>query len=446
MANKSKRNYGAFINDDSESKVYEASLPLTSLIGFHDSDNVTNDYLFGPVNDENVENLMLGIKEDDFEGTILVWKLDGENTGKYMIYSGHRRAKAMELLGKDNIRCSVYDYPDDEIVRRKKFLRANIHSRSSAKAGTGDIYIARQMKYLEDIYIAEGITKKEEIRDRTAKEFNLSRNNVWRYKALLKATDVLLDAEKKGLIPLAQAASLALFEEKDQNLVVDAVTKASDSGNPLSRDELEKLLKEIKKTRKEQIVHGGLFGEDSIWDNEDDFITNIENDAKISDIISSALSGKMLYGELLENRQPENQGSDNRDAFIDNKKKEEKPKFTVYDKYNLRMQSLWNDVDHGKLETLSVDEVQNLMEQNKRLQEKLKSAYLYSELSSGLYHGIGYGSEEELSEKDLNLLSAKQVHDIKARLMESEKKGYGNFSAMIGQLIEREKEFKGKKV
>lgn len=227
----------------------QADLPLKCLKPYVDSDGTTNDYLFGPVTDETVANLAKGIKEDGFQGAINVWEL---SNGEYMIFSGHRRAKAMQVLNKEMIPCFVYDYPDTEEKRRYIFLRSNILSRGASRAADKDIYIARQMDYLKNIRLSMGFEgKSSALNEEIAKEFGTSRITVWRYLTLLSAPERLVRMEDQGLIPLAQAAALMALDAKDMKKVLDLIDRCYAGGKPLARNEIESLLAGIKSVQTE---------------------------------------------------------------------------------------------------------------------------------------------------------------------------------------------------
>jgi hypothetical protein len=250
-------------------------LPITSLVPYVDSDGTTNDYIFGNVTEESVQNLASGIKKDGFQGAIHVWDL---KNGTFMIFSGHRRAKAMQIIGAEKIPCLRFTLPDNELTRRRMFLGSNIYSRGSANASVegGDIYIARQMKYLETILRKEGTTSISSLRQMIADEFLTSATKVWRYSTLLTASDDVVKAEADGIISLAQAASLSTYTEEIQKLIISAATSAANRGQELSKTDFEKIMKMIKTSE-----------QDSSGINIDDFV-------RVSNIINQFLDSRLL--------------------------------------------------------------------------------------------------------------------------------------------------------
>ena len=210
----------------------DREIPIDNLVDYIDSDGIGNDYVFGPVTEDSILNLAKGIEEVGFKTAVEVWKLTGDDAGKFMIYSGHRRVAAMKYLKNSSVKCDIYPYPEDEIDRRLQFLRANIHSRGSIKASAegGDIYIAHQIKYLENILRKQGVRSQAQIDNIVCDEFNAKKNTVWKYKSLLKACDELVEAEREGIILIEQAASICSYDKESQRIIVKAIKDAVKNG------------------------------------------------------------------------------------------------------------------------------------------------------------------------------------------------------------------------
>ncbi len=240
-------NAGIKIEQDKKTSSRD-KIELLLLDEYVDSEGTTNTYLVGEITELNTANIKKGIKENGFHGAIDVWRMP---EGRYMIFSGHRRAFAMKSLGYTEIPCNIYERPATEAECRLWYLRANIHSRGSANAsGEGnDIYTARQMQYLADII---RMTDKFDGNDADtrriiAEEFGTSAISVWRYLSMFKMSDRLLDAESKGYIPLAQAASLSSLDQECQDTVLDGIEKAVKNNNPLNRTNIDDIVSRIKK-------------------------------------------------------------------------------------------------------------------------------------------------------------------------------------------------------
>ena len=61
--------------------------------------------------DESFMELVNSIKENELLNPIIV---RSKNNGRYELISGHRRRKAMELIGIDTINAYIKDFNDDE--------------------------------------------------------------------------------------------------------------------------------------------------------------------------------------------------------------------------------------------------------------------------------------------------------------------------------------------
>ena len=225
-------------------------ISLSSLLPYKDSDGLTNDDIFSPVTAEAVQPLVLQIQKVGFNQPISVWEI---SDGKYMIFSGHRRAKAMELLGKTTIPALKFTYPDSEAMRRRLFLGANIASRGAAnKSDDGDdIYVAKQMKYLGDLMRnLEGFKGSDRSLDEEiGKEFGKSRISVLRYLQLLTVSPKLLEAESKGYIGLNATAAFANLTPDMQNKVGTVIISYAEDGQIISDKDFAELNSELQKVR-----------------------------------------------------------------------------------------------------------------------------------------------------------------------------------------------------
>lgn len=64
-------------------------------------------------NDESLEQLVVSIKENGLLNPLIVRKKSNE---KYEMISGHRRKKALELIGETEVDVYIKDFNDDEAV------------------------------------------------------------------------------------------------------------------------------------------------------------------------------------------------------------------------------------------------------------------------------------------------------------------------------------------
>lgn len=207
-------------------------------------ENKENEELFGGVDEESIQNLAGGIKKDGFRGVINVWD---KRDGTYEIYSGHRRVRALKMIGyKQLIPCVVSPYPEKETDRQRLLLAFNIHSRGSiyAAASGKSIYITRQINLLKSILKKEGFTGN--VLNEIASEFGTSVTTVKRYMRLNDCTGAVIEAESEGIIPLSIASTMSTLSAPIQDKTIAMIKEAVDNGREFSRNELTDFIKNIK--------------------------------------------------------------------------------------------------------------------------------------------------------------------------------------------------------
>lgn len=357
----------------------DREIPIDNLVDYIDSDGIGNDYVFGPVTENSILNLAKGIEEVGFKTAVEVWELTGDDAGKFMIYSGHRRVAAMKYLKHKHVKCDIYSYPEDEIDRRLQFLRANIHSRGSIKASSegGDIYIAHQIKYLENILRKQGVKSQAQIDNIVCDEFNAKKNTVWKYKSLLKACDELIEAEREGIILIEQAASICSYDKESQKIIVKAIKDAAKDGRKFLGKDIDKLLKQLR--------------------SDDDFDRNFDEpilQAKISSLIAALFSAKVDEQEPA----PE--------------KVEIKKNISLFDKYYLKFSAIRKTIQSNKFDELKPSEIKSLIAENNDVKMLLENAYLYSELMAGRYKDKEVFSDTKIDDADLLRLSPDQLKKL----------------------------------
>lgn len=182
-------------------------------------ENPDNDGIF---NMEKIEALADSIKNEGFTGAIEVMK---KPDGRYEISSGHRRYRAMKILGKPTIPCFICHSVDGK-ARARKLLSSNINNRELTKLDYG-----RAISYFCENVSEEG-TVNANSRAEAMQFFGFSKSQVSRYLSLTKLEPELLSYA--GIIdfpstPLSIAAGL----DRDKQLEL--------------RDRIEERITEIKK-------------------------------------------------------------------------------------------------------------------------------------------------------------------------------------------------------
>lgn len=193
-------------------------LPLSELVPF-------KDHPFRVVDDERMKETVESIREYGVLVPIIVRPMDD---GSYEIVSGHRRKRACELAGVEEIPAIVRDLDDDEatiIMVDSNLQRENILPSERAKA--------YQMK-LEAIRRRAGRPKKEEqenggqfghdfeakkAREIIAEEAGDSPRNVQRFIRLNELSEPLRDKVDNGELGFTPAVELSFLKPQEQEWV-----------------------------------------------------------------------------------------------------------------------------------------------------------------------------------------------------------------------------------
>lgn len=213
------------------------------------SEHPDNEFLFGEITDDNIDNLVQGIKKNGFMGTIWVWR---EKNNNYTIFSGHRRVRALKKLGKKTAPCTIYEKPKDILDQKMILLGSNIYTRGSINATENHILIARQLNYLE-----ECIPKEADIKDPKAwlaSQFGTSRTKVYRYLSLFKCTEEVLKLEREDVISLDQASRLSAFPHPEQDSIAHEINVAYQKDKEIGTIEINEIIdnaKDKKRSKKE---------------------------------------------------------------------------------------------------------------------------------------------------------------------------------------------------
>ena len=235
-------------------------LPLSELVPF-------KDHPFRVVDDDRMKETVESIREYGVLVPIIVRPMDD---GSYEIVSGHRRKRACELAGVEEIPAIVRDLDDDEatiIMVDSNLQRENILPSERAKA--------YQMK-LEAIRRRAGRPKKEEqenggqfghdfeakkAREIIAEEAGDSPRNVQRFIRLNELTEPLRDKVDNGELGFTPAVELSFLKPQEQEWVERALDetqqtpslsqalriKQESKEGTLTEDTVHKIISEEKK-------------------------------------------------------------------------------------------------------------------------------------------------------------------------------------------------------
>ena len=178
-------------------------------------------------NEYDVKLLAEDMKKNGVIGTIVAYP---EN-GKYRIESGHRRKYAAIQAGVKKIPVQVTTPPQNDIERRKRLLRANMHFRNYST-----MTIAREAQYMYETYEkekelmeAQGLKPEESPGEQVAANLEISPAQVSRYRALLKLSpelQSLVDMDKMPWNAFCDATSLNQFQQHALFLKVSGAVKS----------------------------------------------------------------------------------------------------------------------------------------------------------------------------------------------------------------------------
>ena len=227
-------------------------LSLSELVPF-------KDHPFRVVDDDRMKETVESIREYGVLVPIIVRPMDD---GSYEIVSGHRRKRACELAGVEEIPAIIRDLDDDEatiIMVDSNLQRENILPSERAKA--------YQMK-LEAIRRRAGRPKKEEqenggqfghdfeakkAREIIAEEAGDSPRNVQRFIRLNELTEPLRDKVDNGELGFTPAVELSFLKPQEQEWVERALDETQQTP---SLSQAQRIKQESKEgTLTEDTVH-----------------------------------------------------------------------------------------------------------------------------------------------------------------------------------------------
>ena len=179
-------------------------------------------------NDESLEQLAVSIKENGLLNPLIVRK---KSNGKYEMISGHRRKKALELIGETEVDAYIKDYTDDEAIIC--MVDSNIYREKILPSEKAFAYkmkldaIKHQGKKLETS--ETGVRKLES----AGKTSNESAQNIRRYirliyliPELLELVDNTVKYDKRTFLTMGikPAVELSFLNNDEQNLVYASIT------------------------------------------------------------------------------------------------------------------------------------------------------------------------------------------------------------------------------
>ena len=223
------------------------SLSLSELVPF-------KDHPFRVVDDDRMKETVESIREYGVLVPIIVRPMDD---GSYEIVSGHRRKRACELAGVEEIPAIVRDLDDDEatiIMVDSNLQRENILPSERAKAYQMKLEAIRRKagRPSQDIMsqIGTHLPRADEI---VAQDAGTSRNQVQRFIRLNELTEPLRDKVDNGELGFTPAVELSFLKPQEQEWVERALDETQQTP---SLSQAQRIKQESKEgTLTEDTVH-----------------------------------------------------------------------------------------------------------------------------------------------------------------------------------------------
>ena len=193
-------------------------LALTDLVPF-------KDHPFRVVDDDRMMETVESVREYGVLVPIIVRPLED---GNYEIVSGHRRKRACELAGIDDIPAIVRDLDDDEatiIMVDSNLQRENILPSERAKAYQMKMEALKHQGQRRDLTCGQVGHKLEgqKARDVVAKDAGESPRNVQRFISLNNLEQPLMDKVDQGELAFTPAVELSYLKPQEQEWVHSAL-------------------------------------------------------------------------------------------------------------------------------------------------------------------------------------------------------------------------------
>ena len=191
-------------------------LLLSTLVSF-------KDHPFRVVDDDRMNETVESIQEYGVLVPIIVRPLED---GAYEIISGHRRKRACELAGMDEIPAIVRELDDDEatiVMVDSNLQRENILPSERAKAYQMKLAAIRHQGERNDITSSQVGTKLPRADEIVADQAGTSRNQVQRYIRLNSLEQPLLEKVDNGELAFTPAVELSYLNPVEQGWVRSAL-------------------------------------------------------------------------------------------------------------------------------------------------------------------------------------------------------------------------------
>ena len=184
------------------------------------------DHPFKVRDDEDMIQLVESVKE---RGVITPATVRQKEDGRYELISGHRRKRACELAGFENLRCEVVDLDRDAatvLMVESNYQRSQILPSEKAFAYKMRLEAMKRQagrpSKENSVPVAQNYEGKTS-RELLGEQVGESQDQVRRYIRLTNLVQELLDLVDEGKIKMRPAVELSYLDEDSQRAVVDEI-------------------------------------------------------------------------------------------------------------------------------------------------------------------------------------------------------------------------------
>lgn len=229
------------------SAIAEKQNTSQSIINIPASKIVENEMNSQIFNMDDIEILAEEIRENGFHGAIEVVR---QSNGNYEIISGHRRFRALQINGVQEIPCIILDIPaDDEEKKLSILITANTFNREISP-----LSMARAIDAAEKNIFSK---KKGNTRKALSDFFKVSESQIHRFKSLLRLIPEFQDLVETKQVPYAYLSEVAVKEEDFQKEVYERIMENVSDEKPLeiSKSEIKKIINKLEEPEADEEVN-----------------------------------------------------------------------------------------------------------------------------------------------------------------------------------------------
>ena len=202
-----------------DAEEYVIPIPLSEIDDFPN-------HPYKVVDNEKMQELSESIKEYGVSQPVIVRK---KENGRYEMISGHRRKRASELAGKEDILAIIKDLTDEEatilMVDSNENQREEVLPSEKAFAYKMKLEAIKRQGERKDLTSAPVVQKSDNMtsRERIAEESGESREQIRRYIRLTELIPEILDMVDEKKIAFRPAVEISYLSEDNQYVLLDVM-------------------------------------------------------------------------------------------------------------------------------------------------------------------------------------------------------------------------------